>query len=407
MNRGDSLQLSSLRDLPPAARIFLGLLGKMRHGHLEVLTPHATALTFGNPHEPPSARLHLHDWRACARILQAGDIGFAECYAAGWADTPDLAALLRLALRNREQMESIVGGGRIGKLWYWLRHLLRPNTRAGSRSNIHAHYDIGNAFYRLWLDAGMTYSSAIFEHPGQPLEQAQDAKYRRILDRLQLKPGARILEIGCGWGGFAHYAATRGMQVHGVTISPAQLDWARRRIREQGLEHRVQLELRDYRDLQGSYDAIVSIEMFEAVGERFWPGYFAALARRLNPGGQALIQSITIDEARFDRYRASSDFIREYIFPGGMLPSHERFTAAALRAGMHLHERFHFGRDYAETLRRWSATFMKQREALTGLGFDERFLKLWQLYFAYCEAGFDEGQTDVVQFLLHKDHRTT
>lgn len=402
MNQSPSLRLGALRAVPPAAKIFLRLLGSLQHGHLELRTPDATLLTFGDPHQPPSARLQLHDWRACARILRSGDIGFAECHAQGWVDSPDMAALLRLALRNREAIQGMIGGGRLGTLWYWLRHLLRPNTRAGSRSNIHAHYDLGNDFYRLWLDAGMTYSSALFDHPGQSLAEAQAQKYQRILDQLALAPGARILEIGCGWGGFALHAAARGYEVHGVTISAAQLDWAQRRVHEQQLGQQVRLELRDYRDLREQYDAVVSIEMFEAVGERYWPAYFATLAARLKPGARALVQSITIDERHFARYRASSDFIREYIFPGGMLPSVERFAAGAHQAGLALRDRLHFGRDYAETLRRWSSTFMQQRETIAAQGFDERFLRLWQLYFTYCEAGFDEGQTDVVQFLLDK-----
>lgn len=403
MNRSPALQTNVRRAGPLSARLFLAMLERLDHGHLELITPHGTTLTFGDLRQPPSAQLHIHDWRACAAILRAGDIGFGEAYGNGWVDTPDLAALLRLAQRNRRALVGAVEGGRLASWWYRLRHLLRSNTRSGSRRNIHAHYDLGNDFYRLWLDETMTYSSAIFSHPGQSLAAAQAAKYQRIIDQLGLRPGQRVLEIGCGWGGFAEHAARQGIAVHGVTISPSQLAFAQDRLRRQQLDTLAQLELRDYRDLDGQYDAIVSIEMFEAVGERFWQVYFDTVAARLKPGGSALVQSITIDEAVFERYRDSADFIREFIFPGGMLPSHERFSRAAAQAGLATADRFHFGRDYAETLRRWNDAFLQHREVIAAQGFDERFRRLWQLYYVFCEVGFDEGQIDVVQFLLHKE----
>jgi len=402
MNSIQILQQGGERAGPLAVRMFLRLLERLRHGRLELVTPHGTTLTFGEPQQPRTAHLHIRDWRACARILRAGDIGFADSHAAGWVDCDDLAALLRLALRNREALEKGVYGGRVAGWWYRLRHLLRANTRRGSRRNIHAHYDLGNDFYRLWLDQGMTYSSAIFDYPGQALADAQTAKYRRIVDQLGLRAGDSVLEIGCGWGGFAEYAAAQGVRVHGVTISPAQLEVARQRLQHSGLAHLATVELRDYRDLQGQYDAVVSIEMLEAVGERYWPRYFDVVAACLKPGGRAMIQSITIAEARFLRYRDSSDFIRETIFPGGMLPSPERLSAQAGRAGLQLRDQFFFGRDYAETLRRWEQDFMARRDDIAALGFDERFLRLWRLYYTYCEAGFDEGQIDVGQFLLAK-----
>jgi len=397
------MQTTGRRAGPMSARLFLAMLERLSHGHLELITPHGTTLTFGDLRQPPSAQLRILDWRACGAILRAGDIGFGEAYGNGWVDTPDLAALLRLAMRNRQSLSSAVEGGRLASWWYRLRHLLRSNTRSGSRRNIHAHYDLGNDFYRLWLDPTMSYSSAIFNAPDQSLEQAQAAKYQRIIDQLGLRANDRVLEIGCGWGGFAEHAARLGIRVHGVTISPAQLTYAQERMRTQQLDHLAHLELCDYRDLDGQYDAIVSIEMFEAVGERFWQTYFDTVAARLKPGGQALIQSITIDEGVFERYRDSADFIREFIFPGGMLPSHERFSRCAQHAGLATRDRFHFGRDYAETLRRWNDAFQAQRETVAAQGFDERFRRLWQLYYVFCEVGFDEGQTDVVQFLLRKE----
>jgi len=388
---------------PAGARMFVRLLTQIRHGHLELIAPDGARMVFGNAREPVGATLHVHDWRACQRILAAGDIGFAEAYAAGWADTPDLTALLKLALRNEAALDQMLFGGALARCWYRLRHWLRPNSRKGSARNIHAHYDIGNDFYRLWLDPSWTYSSALFDGDySQPLEAAQHRKYQRIIDTLQLKTGDRVLEIGCGWGGFAAHAAQLGIQVHGVTISPSQLDVARRRIDDLGLSNLAQLELRDYRDLDGEYDAVVSIEMFEAVGERYWDEYFETVAARLAPGGRALVQSITIGEVYFPRYRSSADFIQQYIFPGGMLPSVERFERHAARAGLHTADRHAFGPDYAETLRRWDAACRITRPAINQLGYDEQFMRIWHMYFAYCEAAFDEGRTDVVQFLLQK-----
>ncbi|HEY4714169.1 MAG TPA: cyclopropane-fatty-acyl-phospholipid synthase family protein, partial [Aquirhabdus sp.] len=305
--------------------------------------------------------------------------------------------------RNEAVLDRVVSGGRLTTLWYRLKHVLRPNTRKGSQRNIHAHYDIGNDFYNLWLDKSLTYSSAIFEGDySQLLQQAQTRKYQRIIDELGLKSGDKVLEIGCGWGGFAEHAAKLDIHVHGVTISQAQLEIAQKRIAANNLQYLAQLELRDYRDLQGEYDAIVSIEMFEAVGERFWPEFFNILADRLKSNGKALVQSITIDERNFERYRSNTDFIQQYIFPGGMLPSPERFCAKAIKANFKVLDQYAFGKDYAETLRRWSQKFQEESHAITQQGFDERFMRIWQLYFAYCEAGFDEEKTNVFQFLLQK-----
>jgi len=388
---------------PAGARLFLALLNNIRHGHLELITPCHTRMLFGDAHAPAGATLQLHDWRACQRIMRAGDIGFAEAYAAGWIDTPDLTALLRLALRNEASLNQLVFGGALARCWYRLRHWLRPNSRKGSQRNIHAHYDIGNDFYQLWLDPSWTYSSALFDGDfSLSLHSAQQRKYQRIIDTLQLRAGQRVLEIGCGWGGFAEHAARLGIHVHGVTISPAQLEVAQRRVATLALDDHVWLELCDYRDLDGEYDAVVSIEMFEAVGEQYWPQYFRTVQARLKPGGQALVQSITIAEQHFPRYRSSTDFIQQYIFPGGMLPSIERFERHAAREGLRPLQRHAFGRDYAETLRRWDGQCRAQRQQIARQGFDEHFMRIWQMYFAYCEAAFDEGRTDVVQFLLQK-----
>ncbi|AUT62732.1 SAM-dependent methyltransferase [Paraburkholderia terrae] len=386
---------------PLFARLFLALLDRLRVGHLVLTTPGGQQRVYGDPHAHPGAQLILHDWRACRAILQAGDIGFAEAYRARWVDTPDIVALARLAIRNEAALPRTVSGSAPARLLYGLRHWLRPNTRRRSQRNVHAHYDLGNPFYALWLDPTMTYSSALFEgDASRSLEDAQAAKYQRIVDVLQLRAGMRVLEIGCGWGGFALHAARQGIRVHGVTISPAQYEWARERVAQAGLRDLVTIELRDYRDLRGIYDAAVSVEMFEAVGERYWHTFFTVLGRMLKPGARALVQSITMDDSRFAEYRSSSDFIREYIFPGGMLPGAERFRAAARRAGMACVESQSFGLDYARTLQCWHARFEENLGDVRALGFDDLFIRTWRLYFAYCEAGFAERRTDVKQFVL-------
>ena len=390
--------------VPLAGRAFLRLAQGLPHGQLRLRLPDGQVLSAGAPHDGPSGELHLRDWRACAKIMRSGDIGFAEAFAAGWVHSPDLTALLHLALANERAIERLIHGSPLARLWHHLLHRLRANTRRGSVRNIHAHYDIGNAFYRLWLDDTWTYSAACFDgDAARSLADAQAAKYQRIIDTLGLRAGDQVLEIGCGWGGFAEHAARLGIRVHGVTISSAQLEHARQRIEKAGLSECAHLAFRDYRDLPSlglQADAIVSIEMFEAVGEAQWGAYFDVVRRCLRPGGKALIQTITIDERLFERYRAGSDFIQQMVFPGGMLPSVERFERAAAVHGLAMTDIHRFGRDYAETLRRWRSAFDQHRAALPALGLDEAFARTWQLYLCYCEAGFDHGRIDVAQIRL-------
>ena len=387
---------------PVAARILLSLLERVRVGTLSLQLPDGRTLRYGSG--SPMATLRIFHWRALADALSGGDIGFAEGYMRGDWESDDLAALLLVLVKNRDAIERAVYGGFWGRLLARLRHLLNANTRTGSRRNIAAHYDLGNDFYRLWLDPSMTYSSALFDGDSSlTLEAAQAAKYRRILEQLRPATGARILEVGCGWGGFAEMAARDfGCHVTGLTLSREQLGYATARLARPGLTGSAELRLQDYRDLRGQFDHVVSIEMFEAVGERWWPDYFGALASALKPGGRALIQSITIADALFERYRVGSDFIQQYIFPGGMLPSPSRFRVEAEQAGLELVGAHAFGPDYAETLRRWRASFMAQLPAVRKQGFDERFLRMWEFYYCYCEAGFDSGCTDVYQFELAK-----
>lgn len=403
------------RRTPARARRVLNLLERLPHGQLDLEQPDGRLLHLPRPPSGAAdAHCVLHDWQALERTLKSGDIGLAEGYIAGEWDSPDLAALLRLCMANRDHVQSLVYGSWWGRLGYRLRHLLQRNTRAGSARNIHAHYDLGNDFYRLWLDPGMSYSAAWFQgRTGQALrnadlQQAQQAKLRRTLDEVRLQPGQRLLEIGCGWGGLAEAAAQEfGARVTGVTLSREQLVWGQQRMQQAGLADAVELRYQDYRDLPARhagepFDAIVSIEMFEAVGREYWRSYFQTLRDCLKPGGLACIQTITLREDLFARYLRSTDFIQQYIFPGGLLPSIPAFEQEARRAGLVVEGRMAFGRDYAETLRRWRQSFEERLEAVRAQGFDERFVRIWTFYLAYCEAAFDTGNTDVVQFTLRK-----
>jgi cyclopropane-fatty-acyl-phospholipid synthase len=406
MNKSAIIDARSRRGkgAPMPALALMAMFKGMKAGKLTLRLPTGDTCFFEGSEPGGNAELHIVNWRACSRILRYGDIGFAEAYRDGWVESPDLAKLIKLAIANAGALDAAVDGSWLGRAWHNLMHRLRPNTKAGSRRNIHAHYDLGNAFYGLWLDPTWTYSGAWFQGDfSRSLREAQDAKYQRIVDILDLKPGMRVLEIGCGWGGFALHAASRGVEVHGVTISRAQLQAGSERIRAAGLESLANLEFCDYRDLGGEYDAVVSIEMFEAVGEAFWPEYFNVIQRRLKPNGRALVQSITIDHDRFNAYRRSSDFIREYIFPGGMLPSPAVFSMQAGNRGLQVIDAFAFGGDYAETLRRWRDAFERHLPTIRKQGFDEAFIRLWRLYFQYCEAGFDAGSIDLYQFTLRRD----
>ena len=390
-------------ELPRAARRVLMLLGHLRDGSLDLQTPEGELLHFGEQQQPRAA-LRINDWAVCEAALKSGDVGFAESFVAGHWTTPDLSTLLELFIRNRTTLETLFYGGFWGGLLYRLRHALNRNTRTGSRKNISAHYDLGNEFYRLWLDPTMNYSSAWFEGARSgDLVQAQQAKMRRALAEAQVAPGSRVLEIGCGWGAVAEVAARDfDAKLTGVTLSTEQLAWAKERLASAGLS--ADLRLQDYRDIADEpFDAVVSIEMFEAVGREYWDGYFRTVHDKLKPGGRACIQSITIRDDLFERYVRSTDFIQQYIFPGGLLPSPSQFRQHAERAGLRVVNELAFGADYAETLRRWRETFLHHDSRVRELGFDTRFMRLWEFYLAYCEAAFAAGNTDVMQFTLVRD----
>ena len=394
-------------DAPGAARTALKMLLRLKHGTLTVQLPDGSLQRFGSGHAP-MASLHLHNWNACGAALRSGDIGFAESYMAGDWTTPHLTDLLQVFILNRKEVEDAIYGSWLGRLAYRIKHLLNRNTKANSQKNIHAHYDLGNAFYQLWLDDTMNYSSAIFETQESTMSEGQHAKVRRALSMARVKPGDRVLEIGCGWGALAEMAATEfGASLVGVTLSTEQLDWARDRMERVGASARADLRLQDYRDIGKTtadkpFDAICSIEMVEAVGREYWPGYFQTVARLLKPGGHACIQSIVIADELFERYVGSTDFIQQYIFPGGCLPCPREFRAQALAAGFEVVDEFSFGLDYARTLRIWRDSFLAQESRVLQLGFDKRFIRLWEFYLAYCEAAFAQANTSVMQFTLRK-----
>ncbi len=391
------------RNAPAAARTTLQLLQRLVHGSLTLQLPDGSVQRFGQV-DGPHASMKLHNWNVCGATLKSGDIGFAESYIAGDWSTPNLTALLSLFVANRREVEDMVYGSWLGRLAYRVKHLLNHNSRANSRKNIHAHYDLGNAFYGLWLDETMNYSSAWFETDGQSMASAQHAKVRRALRLAGVQPGDRVLEIGCGWGALAEKATTEfDASVVGVTLSTEQLDFARQRMQNIGRADRADLRLQDYRDIDDApFDAICSIEMVEAVGREYWPTYFQAVARLLKPGGRACLQSIVIDDQHFDRYIKGTDFIQQYIFPGGCLPCPREFRAQAALAGLEVVDEFAFGHDYARTLSIWRERFLHEQDRVLQLGFDQRFLRIWEFYLAYCEAAFEQGSIDVVQYTLRK-----
>ncbi|MBB3527221.1 SAM-dependent methyltransferase [Rhizobium sp. BK456] len=376
--------------------IFGRLIKNLQHGQMTVVLPNGETVTKRGTEIGPEATVVIRRWDALRRLVVSGDLGAAEGYIHGDWTTPDLTALIRSVAVNADLLEPALSGTRIARLAGRLRHILNANTKRGSRRNIVAHYDLGNEFYEQWLDGSMLYSSAVFENSTQTLEAAQQNRLQLIRDKLDVSDGQRILEVGCGWGALALDLATHSnAHVMGITLSPSQLDWADRVIVAAEKTSQIELRLQDYRDFYGKFDRIVSIEMFEAVGEAYWPDYFAMVKRCMTSGGRTLMQVISIEESRFDAYRGSTDFIQRYIFPGGFLPSDEALRSAVERAGLKLTEVAHFGKSYARTLREWRRRFDANWPAIASLGFDETFKRMWHYYLCYCEAGFEEDSINV------------
>ena len=387
---------------PASAKAVLLALLQIRDGAALVTLPDGRRLRFGEEGAAP-VDFQIRNFRFARRVLLNGDIGFAEGLMAGDWQSEDLSALLTLLAKNIERFTRLLEGSFLGQAANWLRHLSRENSKRGSRRNILAHYDLGNRFYEAWLDASMTYSSARFDAKVRDLESAQRAKYEALADHLDLKPGDHVLEIGCGWGGFAEFAAREyGACVTGITISDEQLTYARARMEKAGLADRVEIRRQDYRDVEGQFDKVASIEMFEAVGEKYWPAYFAKIASVLKPGGRAGLQIITIRDELFDNYRRRADFIQRYVFPGGMLVSMQRLREETAKVGLVWSKAEAFGQSYADTLAEWARRFRARWSDIRAMGFDERFKQLWLFYLSYCEAGFRTGRTDVVQLELAK-----
>ncbi|HQT39699.1 MAG TPA: cyclopropane-fatty-acyl-phospholipid synthase family protein [Acidocella sp.] len=377
----------------------------LRAGRLNLVLPDGSTHHFEGSEPGPTATMLLRDPRMITKLAFGGCLGLSEAYMDGMWESPNVTDVLRLGTANEQAFDAMLRGKNWARFASWIMHKLRPNTRKGSRKNIAEHYDLGNDFYSEWLDGSMTYSAALFSKGENDLQAAQIEKYRRLCRALDIQPGMSVLEIGCGWGGFAEVAAAEfGAIVTGITLSTEQLAFAQARMKKAGLADKVTLKLEDYRDTTGHFDRIASIEMFEAVGEEYWPVYFQTVRDRLRPGGQAGIQVITIADRFFADYRKTADFIQRYVFPGGMLPSPTRLHEEIAAAGMHLHDSFWFGRDYAETLNRWQASFQAAWDKITGLSsqYDDRFKRLWEFYLGYCEVGFEAGWTDVGQIVIRR-----
>jgi cyclopropane-fatty-acyl-phospholipid synthase len=401
--RPTNADIATLKGVPASFKAVCFSCQNLREGSLTMRLPNGRAFCFGGQESGPDAQMTVKDFAFARRVLNAGDIGFCEGYMADEWDTPDLTALLSLMSINIERVLRFLKGGPISQMLNMLRHFGRENTREGSRKNILAHYDLGNRFYQAWLDRTMTYSSARFDRASEDLEKAQLNKYRAMAHYAGLEPGDRVLEIGCGWGGFAEVAAKEfGAHVTGLTLSKEQHAFASARLQRQGLSEMSDIRIQDYRDVTGPFDTVVSIEMFEAVGEKYWPAYFSKVADVLKPGGRAALQIITIRDDLFEGYRKRADFIQRYVFPGGMLPSEQRLNEEIGRVGLSWRETHRFGQSYAETLRRWGEQFRAAWGDISPLGFDDRFKRLWQFYLSYCEAGFRTERTDVVQIALQK-----
>lgn len=393
----------ALAGIPRMARMAIRLVMGLHFGRLTITIPDGRAYLIEGPASGPEAKLVIHDWNFVRHVLHGGDVGVAEAFMAGEWSSPDVTTFLELFCVNRDATMAAMQGSPFFRAVTGLRHWLHRNTRHGAKRNISAHYDLGNAFYREWLDDTMTYSSALYEDQANSLEQAQTLKYRSLAQEADIRPGHSVLEIGCGWGGFAEYVAREiGVYVKALTISKEQFDYTRQRIFKAGLNDKVDVVFQDYRDENGTYDRIASIEMFEAVGEHYWQTYFRQLSRCLKPGGKAGLQIITIQDRMFRDYARRPDFIQRYVFPGGMLPSPTRLADMGRKLGLDLTRQKIFGQDYARTLAEWQTRFRDAWPRIAPLGFDDRFRRLWEFYLHYCEAGFRSGNIDVRQMIYAK-----
>ncbi|WP_299753262.1 cyclopropane-fatty-acyl-phospholipid synthase family protein [uncultured Boseongicola sp.] len=396
--------LEGQKDLPRYFSTAYSLAGKLQNGRMDFHLDDGRVFRVEGLNPGPVAELHIHNPDVFARLIREGDLGFSEAYLEGWWSTPDLQAFMDVVHEDNDDLYYSFRGMAVVRAFERMRHWMNNNSKTQAKKNISRHYDLGNDFYSLWLDDTMTYSSALFKTGQEDIEKAQEQKYESMVDQMGVHPGDHVLEIGCGWGGFAEYAAgQRGLKVTGLTISQEQYDYAVERMVRAGLSDKVDIKLQDYRDETGVYDGIASIEMFEAVGERYWPVYFDTLRERLKPGRSATLQIITVEDHRFEVYRKGVDFIQKYVFPGGMLPSPAVLTAEVERAGLRVLQSIEFGESYSQTLRRWHETFNARWEEVKTLrGFDDRFRRMWNFYLTSCAAGFHAGSIDVTQITVTK-----
>jgi len=400
---GAIMTLDGQGALPRYFRQVFAKAGKINKGRLDIRLPDGRCFRVEGQAPGHVAEIAIHDDDVFARVLREGDIGIAESYMEGGWSSPDLQAFMDLVNDDNPALYDDVIASKLVRIVERLRHWLRGNSKGQARKNISYHYDLGNEFYSLWLDDSMTYSSGLFTTGQESLEAAQEAKYAAMVDRMGVQPGDHVLEIGCGWGGFAEYAAgQRGLQVTGLTISQAQHDYAVERLARAGLSDRVEIRMQDYRDTQGQFDGIASIEMFEAVGEAYWPRYFQAVRERLRPGAQAVIQIIMVPDARFPTYRSYVDFIQKYIFPGGMLGAPTPVRQAAEAQGLEYRTTHDFGESYSQTLRRWNALFQQHWPEIAAMGYDARFKRMWEYYLTSCAGAFHSGVCDVTQLVLRR-----
>ncbi len=397
--------LQNKNNIPAEGKLLISTMSDLKVGSLEITLPSKQHVYFKGQQPGATGKLSIHDWRMAESILRKGDIGAAESFILKYWDSPNLTNLLEVIGHNRNVFTRVLHGQWKSLLLYKVKDIFRQNTTQGAKKNIHDHYDIGNNFYKTWLDKTMTYSAAIFSRENNitDLFSGQISKYNRIIDRLNISKDDHVLEIGCGWGGFAiHCARTRKPRIDAITISDSQYDYVIKNVLAFGLDTFIKVILKDYRKIKNQYDHIVSIEMFEAVGRNFWKKYFKAIESNLKPGGKAIVQTIVIRDDLYQKYIKSTDFIRQYIFPGGALPSASIFEKKARESGLNVTDRFYFGKDYARTLDFWLKSYKSQKNRLKNLGFDERFNRLWTFYLSYCQSGFKVGDISVVQFELAK-----
>ena len=391
------------KNLPRYFATAFGVTKKGQNGCIDFVLDDGRTFRAEGPHPGPVCEIQIHNFGIFERLLREGQLGFCDAYMDGQWSTPDLQAFMDYIHADNDEVFDSFPGQKLVQFYERLRFWMQGNSKGQARKNISYHYDLGNDFYGLWLDKTMTYSSALFETGQESLEEAQTAKYASMVDQMGVNAGDHVLEIGCGWGGFAEYAAKeRGLSVTCLTISKEQIKYAQDRINAAGLQDLVTLKLQDYRDETGVYDGIASIEMFEAVGEKYWPSYFQTVHDRLKPGGQATLQIITVRDDRFEIYRKSVDFIQKYIFPGGMLPSPLVLSKQAQEAGLKVVKSIEFGESYSETLRRWHDTFNDKWDQVLAMGFDDRFRRMWYFYLTSCAATFHYGNCDVTQITISK-----